>query len=130
MAKPDDNAVRSLRDGQAPVASDRVLFSFDIPETVKGDVRSFGLVEITADEEILASRSAGGDKYRTAMELLKFAIREVNGKPVSIADGSADKALKGMLPKARQLLLAAYAEVHVPSEAESEDFLKTMRARV
>jgi len=108
----------------------RPVYVYEVPENVGGDVTVVGLVELTAEEEVLATKRAKNDPIRLAYELAKQCLVEVNGQPVKLADGSADTAWGKMNPKVRNLVLSAYAELHSPPEGAAEDFLRSRQVRV
>jgi hypothetical protein len=111
-------------------SSSRPVFVYDMPEGVIDTIKSVGLVELTAEEELTATKRSRGDHMRLAYELAKQCLVEVNGAPVSLGDGSADKVWGSMGPKARNLVLTAYAEMHAPAEDMAQLFLKSRKVRV
>ena len=108
----------------------RPIHVFDVPSGLDPEVKSVGLIELTADEELQATRRSHGDTMRLAYELVKQAIVDVNGAKVGIADGTVDIALNKMVPKLRQLVMGAYGELHAPSEDASQAFFKSRKVRV
>ena len=114
----------------------RVIHEFDVPEAVikaaGRDVTSIGIHELMPDEELQAVRRAKeaglGGQIQLAGELAKASIASINGKPVSLADGSTDRTWKRMHPQVRQLVVTAYASVHAPPEGAVEDFLASRRS--
>jgi hypothetical protein len=119
-----------LEDKLQLVKSARTVHTFTLPDSVLGEVRSVGLVELTAEEELMATKRARGDHFRLAYELAKQALATVNGARVGVADGSADAAWQGMHPKVRNMVLAAYMQLHTPDEGSTADFLKTVTVQV
>lgn len=103
---------------------------YTIPENIPGDVRKVGIKELTAQEELMASKRAGGDPFRIAYEAAKQSLVEVNGNAVSLADGSADKVWAEMHPQARELIVLAHRKVHSASEEDTADFLQSGTVRV
>jgi len=108
----------------------RPVHVFDVPRVVDSEHKNVGLIELTADEELVATKRSHGDTMRLAYELAKQSLVEVNGQPVSAADGSVDAAFNKMTPKLRQLVLGAYAELHAPPEEASQAFFKSRKVRV
>lgn len=108
----------------------RPIFEFDIPEPLADGIKKVGLIELTADEELQATRRSRGDTHRLAYELAKQSLSEVNGEKVGLANGSVDKAWNDMSPKIRNLVLTAYAELHAPPENAAEAFLKSRKVKV
>jgi len=110
--------------------STRPIYSYAIPASIADGVTSVGLMELTAHEEIMSTKRASGDAFRLAYELAKQSLCEVNGQPVSLADGSVDTAFDKMPAKVRNLVLRAYAEIHTTNEDVAADFLKARQVRV
>jgi len=102
--------------------SDQVIYTYDVGENLHPDIRSVGLTELSAEDEIAATRRARGDQIRLAFELAKQSLREVNGKPVKLADGSADKAWNSLGARLRNLVLQAFTEIHTPEEGVIDTF--------
>lgn len=100
----------------------RVVHRFTVPESVPGDVRSLGLVELTAEDELRVEARCKGMPDKRAQELAKAAIVEVNGQPVNVGDGTCDSAWAGMHPKVRMLVSSAWLKLHLASEEESAAF--------
>lgn len=109
----------------------RVVHVFDIPASLqKHGVKSIGLHELTPRDEQIAAKRAGGDKNRLALELVQQSLAEVDGQTVSTGDGSAEAAMAGMHPKLRNLVMEAYADIHIPGDEVTSDFLQSHKARV
>lgn len=108
----------------------RPVYEYDIPEKLGGDVRSIGLVELLANEELMAVKRSGGDSFKLAYELAKQSIAEVNGQKISLADGAVDSLFNNMGSQVRNLVLQAYAQIHAPAEDVSSDFLQSRKVRV
>jgi hypothetical protein len=108
----------------------RQVYTYNVPVKIPGDVRSVGVVELTADEELQATKRSRGDTFRLAYELAKQSLVEVNGEKVSLMDGSADAIWAKMNPKLRNLVLAAYSDIHTPTEEDAALFLKTRVTQV
>lgn len=107
----------------------RAVHTYEVPAIIEGDVRTVGLVELTADEELMATKRSRADNVRLAYELAKQSLVEINGQQVTTADGSSDKAWTTMPPKVRNLVLQAYADLHAPPEGAIEGFLQTRQSR-
>lgn len=109
----------------------RPVHTFQIPKALMGQgAVTLGLVQLTADEEMMAAKVGGQDGAKTAMQLLKMSLVEVDGKPVAVADGTADIAIGQFSPKVRSLALLAYSELHQPKEDEVAGFLKSAQVKV
>ena len=110
--------------------SDRIIHRFTVPASIPGDIRSLGLVEITAEEELKAEARCRGASDKRAAEMAKQAIVEVNGEAVRIADGSVDKVWNGMHPKVRTLLASAWVKLHLADDDEVESFFASRTSSV
>lgn len=121
----------SLMDA-AQARANRVVFEFPVPKKYRNEVvnESVGMVKLRAAEEELASRKARNDSTKLAYELVKASIYEVDGKKLSKGDAEEETFWSNCDPKLRQLLLAAYAELHTPEDEDAENFLKGMREKV
>jgi hypothetical protein len=94
-------------------------------------VSSVGLSTLTTGEELMVFKLAGrGDAAKLASEMAKACIAEVDGRPMSTTDGSADSFWSSCHPKLRQLILTAYGNLHSPEAEETEDFLSSGQVRV
>lgn len=109
----------------------RPVYTYTVPESL-GDVgaRSVGLVELNAGEELMAAKRAMNNPIQLAYELAKEALRAIDGRPLSLGDGSTDVAWGAMCPKLRNLVMAAYNDLHSPEAAEVKGFLKSRQAHV
>lgn len=106
------------------------LYEYDIPESCGGAVRAVAMRELTVEDERHAHARAGSNAMALAYELCKQSVAQVNGKPVSTADNTADDAWDAMSPKCRALVLGAYSELHQPVEAEAATFRQSRRTIV
>jgi hypothetical protein len=93
-------------------------------------VQSITISELTAEEELMATKRVGGDILKLASELPKQALFAVNGNRVTLADGSADKAWAAMRPQLRRLVMTAFDRVHNPKDVDVDDFLKSQEVSV
>jgi hypothetical protein len=106
------------------------VFTFSPASQKEYGVTSVGLCELTIDEELMGTKRANGDPIRLAYEMPKQALVEVNGQPVSLADGSADIAWSKFHPRVRQLVMTAYSKIHNATEEEAKVFLQSQTVRV
>ena len=113
-------------------AAARTIFTFKVPvamqERLKTPIATMGLVKLTVDEEITAAKLAHGEGASNAFALLKQSLVAVNGKKVTLADGTAEGALNAMDPAVRALCIKAYESIHSPKEDEAADFLGSVSA--
>lgn len=110
--------------------SSRPIFEFDLPPSLSNGYVTIGMVQLSAREELMSAKRAQGDTHRIALELTKEAIREVDGKRVTTADGTVDDIVEKADPRVRQLMMQAYADIHNPSDQEEAVFLKSRRVKV
>jgi len=110
----------------------RAKFTYTLPPAAAKatDISSVMLVELTAGEEMMATKRAHNDPIRLAWELPKESLRAVNGVEMTSADGSRDKMWESMHPKARSFVMRAYNKLHNPEEPDIELFLASQLAEV
>ncbi len=110
------------RIGLQDTNKDRTIHRFKVPDSIPGDIRSLGLVELTADDELKVEARCKGNSDKRAQEMAKAALAEINGQPVSVSDGSADSAWSGMHAKVRMLVTSAWLKLHLATDEESAAF--------
>jgi hypothetical protein len=118
---------------QAGAASgNRVIYFYAIPAELakEKNIREVGLVELTADEELMCTKRANNNPIRLAYELAKESLRQIDKVTLSTADGSADVAWNKMGSKIRTLVVTAYNKLHNPTETEGDGFLKSQKVTV
>lgn len=132
----------------------RVIHEYDLPREVAAEsgYGAVGVVILTAQEEIDATRRSRGDAIRLGFELPKACLRVVYpmnaeaqagtdeqpgterelGRPKRVGheDGSLEEAWEKIGPKGRQLIMTAYADLHTPSDGGAASFLKSRRTSV
>ena len=101
---------------------------YQVPAAIGGgDFKSLGLALLTADDELEAQERAaagGGAGARLFRELALQSLAEVNGSPVSIAEGTAESAWNRMHPKLRSLVTTEYRTANIANDGELADFRK------
>jgi hypothetical protein len=110
----------------------RLVHEYDIPKVLSDECgyRMVGVVSLSADEELMATRRAAGDQVRLAFELAKEALRFVDDQKVSTADGTVDRIwIKPDFSKVRTLVVTAYNETNQPTQESTQAFLKSRRVR-
>lgn len=110
----------------------RLVHEYDIPKELVAEsgYRTVGVVSLSADEELMATRRAAGDQVRLAFELAKEALRFVDDKAVSTADGTVDPIWnKPDFSKVRTLVVTAYNATNQPTQESTQAFLKSRRVR-
>lgn len=113
--------------------ANRPHHTFKIPSPLKEEtgIVTVTLVELTGSEELTATQRAGGQSgAKMAYELAKEALRGVNGKPVTTADGSAEAAWETMHPAIRSLVTQAYVKLHAVEKDALDAFLKSHEVQV
>lgn len=118
---------------------ERETYIFDIPERMKKDgthlcfggaaVDNVGLKLLLPNEERMVAKRCGQDAVRLTYELTKESLAEVNGQPVSVAEGTADDWWGRFHPQVRQLVMTGYAELNTPPDGAAEDFLESRRVK-
>lgn len=111
-----------------PAPPTRPVFEYDVPDRLGGG--TIGIVKLTTAEEMMATVRAGTDSAKLVYELAKQALVAVNGRGVTLADGSADRAWDTMDPAVRNLVVMAYGDLHVPQEDEVKAFRASQRVKV
>ena len=107
----------------------REVYVYRVPLRAQADVgiESLGIVKLTLDEEE-RGRSGVRDATVGAMLSMKISLataslQQINGKPVPPIGEGRDAAVAALSPKARELLLSAYAAQHAVDADVSRDFL-------
>lgn len=110
----------------------RPTYTYQVPDVLarQTGIANVTLVELTAEEELMAAKRARNDVVRLASELAKECLRAVNGKPVSAASGTVDTAWNTMHPKVRQLVMGAYGRIHSPEPTDEQLFLESCQVEV
>lgn len=111
-------------------SQDRVIHRFTVPNSIPGDIRSVGMVEMTAEEELRAEQRCKGASDKRAQEMTKQTLVEVNGQPVNLGDGSVERAWSAMHPKLRTLLATAWVKLHLAEDSEVDDFFASRTSSV
>lgn len=115
--------------------SHREVYKFAVPDRVVAElgdkaIKTIGLVVLTSEEELRATKRAGGDSARLAWELAKQSLTRVDATVLREDDGSIDSAWRSMHPKIRMLVLTAYTKLHTPEQSEIDDFLGSQKVIV
>ena len=121
---------QSIDDLKAIATSNRVVHVFDVPETLQKTSRglvitNIGVAELTPMDEQSAAQRARGDGHRLAFELALASLASVNGRAVSLANGSAEEAWTAMGPKLRNLVMTAFGELNGAGQEAAASFLKS-----
>ncbi len=108
----------------------RPIYRYTIPESLANGIEEVGLIQLTSNEELRATKRARNDAHSMVYELAKQSLIEVNGDPLKESDGSVDTAWKNMSPPVRSLVIMAYNKLHTPEEDDLSDFLKSQQVTV
>lgn len=121
----DPNDVSVVRGKSRPV------FTYVIPPKLhRYGIKTVGLIELTANEELMATRRSAMSPMALAAELAKESLRKVDSKSVSTTDGTADFAFNTMHPKIRTLVMSAYNLLHNPDGDDTKGFLDSQEMSV
>lgn len=120
----------SLESVLAAQGKDRVVYRFSVPGSIGGEIRSLGMVELTADEEVQIEARCKNVPEKRAVEIAKAAIWEVNGQRIHNGAGELDKAWNEMSPKVRSLVNRMWIKLHLANDDEVSSFEKSMTASV
>lgn len=116
------------------VKRERAVYVFEIPqeiiEELGPEIRSLGFRELTAGEELAATKRSKSDPLRLVVELVKQALVLVNDEAVSLANQSVDRRWDEFPAKIRSLCLTAYSEIHNPEEESQKAFLKSRVTKI
>ncbi len=104
-----------------------VVYTYDVGPSLHDEIRSVGLVELTAEDEIAATRRARGDSIRLAFELGKQSLRYIDGKRVGLGDGSVDTQWERLGARLRNLVLQAFADINSAEDDQIATFRKSRK---
>ena len=93
--------------------------------TFNTDTLSVQVRELSVDEELMAARRASGDMLRLQWELVQQSLVSLNGTPVNMGDGSAERVFGALSPKHRSMVMAAHGRVHNPDQDDAKGFLES-----
>lgn len=100
-------------------------YTYTIPNkarTREKDPKKVTLIELSANEQMLARRQGGEDGRGAPEELVKMALFEVDGRRVVQANADQDTLWGRFGPKVRHLLMLAYAEIHQANKEDEDGF--------
>lgn len=115
------------------LSAHRTRYKFKIPEGARikdTDPKEVVLVEVLLSEQKEATRVAEASKSAPGFELLKHAVVEVDGRPLTWAGDEKTRFVDGCSSRVRTLLLSAFTHIHSPTAEDEKDFLSSMAAQV
>ena len=110
----------------------RARYEFTFPEAVARDIGITKIVitELSANEEIRASKRAENDAFTLVQEMAKEAIKQVDDKVVSTADESVDVVWGQLGPVGRSMVMNAIQAISQPQKADLQSFLLSRKVTV
>lgn len=110
----------------------RVIHVYSVPVGVENPFREIELKELTAQENILASKlyPDGATQEEQMQILCKCSIATIDGAPVNIASAEFELMWEKVHPKIRNMLKTAVTAILVPTPKESEEFFQSHKVRV
>ena len=125
----DSNPLGNIQSAVAS-ALRREVSVYTVPArlTMGGAFVTLGFVQLTMTEELRASARGnqgveGTIQERLLLESIKESLRQINGQPVSLADGSTDMAFGKMTPQLRQFCAMGYNDCNGTTEADRAGFI-------
>jgi hypothetical protein len=114
------------------MADERPVYLFDVPTRIAAEcgVKEIGMSQLTAREQLDAIDRAQGKAAKTAIEYIYCSLRSMDGTKLNMGDGSVEKAWAKCSPALRELIVAAYGDLHNPQEGEFEAFRASRRVVV
>ncbi len=112
--------------------SERIMHTFTLPPKVSAQVgiKTLGFVELTSNEELMATRRCNNDPIRLAWELPKESLRQIDGVAVGSSDGTIDAKWDAFHPKVRTFCSQAYQSLHNPAGEDVRAFLESRQSEI
>lgn len=110
----------------------RPIYTFTLPPDIAkaSGLKTIGLIELNAGEEMNATRRARNEPIRLAAELPMESLRMADSAKLSMSDGTAEKVWEALGPQGRSLVIMAYGELHTPDERLIDSFMKSRTVNV
>lgn len=116
-----------------PAAPSRTVHTYTFPPSCQTEYPAYQTVsflELTPDDEIMAAGRAGtGNEGKLAYEKIKAALYALNGKRISLGDGTTDTELAKCPPKVREFIGAAFMDLHSVEKEDVKVFLQSHSAK-
>lgn len=113
-----------------PPVRKRVVHWYTVPAMLvpdAGGVTKMGFVELTANEELFATKRCMGDVARLVFELARESLRYVvdasGQRTIYTSDDSVDLLWGSFAPTVRNMALSAYNKLHSTKPEQMADFL-------
>ena len=108
----------------------RPLYEFDIPAALQevAGGKAVGLVQLQVEDEVRITDLAEGNRSKLLMLQLRYTVATLDGRVLG-KDSPEVEALIRSDQKVRNLLIAAYGTIAMPSDTEVNGFLASMRVR-
>lgn len=111
----------------------RAVHTYTIPDSLRNgsnpNPARIGMVQLNADQELMASKSGKFDYMKAQYAAAKLSIVEFDGQRVP-PDGTVDIWWDKADPKLRSLVLQAYNKLSSPSVEEDESFFGSEEVKV
>lgn len=111
----------------------RAVYRYSIPESLRGQQnvpKKVGMIQLSADQELMASRVGKFDFTKAQYAATKLSIVEFDGRPVDQANAEVDKFWERVDPRVRALLVQAYTKLSSPTKEEEDAFFGSEEASV
>ena len=107
-------------------ATGQVVHTYEIPKRSRrpGQPTKVGMVELTAKDELLASKLGGDDLRAVQFEAAKRAVRFLDGKRTT--SDAVDEWWDACGSPVRALVMTAYARLSSPAEGDADVFLQSV----
>lgn len=115
-----------MSDNSLPQPRKRLVYWYTVPVELReasGGVIKLGFVELTANEELFATKRCAGDVARMVFELARESLRFADQRTISTTDETVDELWASFGPSVRNLVLTAYNKLHSTKPEHMADFL-------
>lgn len=100
------------------------VHTYTIPESLRGEgvPAKVGMVQLTAGQELTASKVGGMDYTKAQYAAAKMSIVQFDGRPVDAVNAEVDKFWERVDPRVRALILSAYNRLSSPKKEDEDSF--------
>jgi hypothetical protein len=107
----------------------KTVHTYTLPEGIRnGGPTKVGIVQLSADQELLASKMGNFNFTKTQYAAVKLSIVSFDGRPVD--HDSVESFFDGADARIRSLLLQAYNKMTSPSRDDEDSFFKSEEIQV